>query len=188
MDSSAPSILLSRVQLPSTPSMLLSIIVKFVLYLSMQCEKRTKINKKRPSLAHLKDSFNQTASFYSSKSLFLFWAQMECSGFEPGSQNGSRRRIHCAMAAHLVASRFFIVWGKLAITLSMVVCHPCHFPLSLPPLSLSLSLFLSITRTDTNLIRLALPSGLSNTQWLRERETQNVGGRRKKRERGGSSC
>ena len=57
----------------------------------------------------------------------------------------------------------------------MVVCHPCHFPLSLPPLSLSLSLFLSITRTDTNLIRLALPSGLSNTQYsgregVRERE------------------
>ena len=52
VDSSVPSILLPRVWLPSTPSMLLSFIVKFVHILSMWCEKRTKINKKRPSLAH----------------------------------------------------------------------------------------------------------------------------------------
>ena len=46
VDSSALSILLPRVQLPSTPSTLLSFIVKFVRYLSLQSEKRTKINKK----------------------------------------------------------------------------------------------------------------------------------------------
>ena len=46
VDSSAPSILPPRVRLPSMPSTLFSIIVKFVLYLSMQCEKRTKINRK----------------------------------------------------------------------------------------------------------------------------------------------
>ena len=46
VDSSAPSNLLPRVQLRSMPSMLFSFIVKFVIYLSMRCEKRTKINKK----------------------------------------------------------------------------------------------------------------------------------------------
>ena len=51
MDSSAPNILPPRVRVPSTPSMLLSFIVKFVLYLS--CEKN-EINKKRPGLAHFK--------------------------------------------------------------------------------------------------------------------------------------
>ena len=50
VDSSAPSILLLRVQLPSMPSMLFSIIVKFVIYLSMQCEKRTNLNKKEAGL------------------------------------------------------------------------------------------------------------------------------------------
>ena len=45
VDSSVPSILPPWVRLPSTPSMLLSFMVKFVLYLSLQCEKRTKINK-----------------------------------------------------------------------------------------------------------------------------------------------
>ena len=39
VDSSAPSIMPPRVRLPSTPSMLLSFIVKFVLYLSLLCEK-----------------------------------------------------------------------------------------------------------------------------------------------------
>ena len=47
VDLSAPSILLPWVRLPSMSSMLFSFTVKFVLYLSMQCEKRTKINKKR---------------------------------------------------------------------------------------------------------------------------------------------
>ena len=47
VDSSAPSILPPQVRLPGMPSLLLSFIAKFVLYLSMQCEKRTKINKKQ---------------------------------------------------------------------------------------------------------------------------------------------
>ena len=42
VDSSAPSIMPPRVRLPSTPSMLLSFIVKFVLYLSLCCEKERK--------------------------------------------------------------------------------------------------------------------------------------------------
>ena len=54
VDSSAPSILPPPVQLPSTPSMLFSFIVKFVLYLSMQCEKRTKINKKEAGFGPIK--------------------------------------------------------------------------------------------------------------------------------------
>ena len=49
VNSSAPTILPPRVRVPSTPSMLLSFIVTFVLYLS--CEKN-EINKKRPGLAH----------------------------------------------------------------------------------------------------------------------------------------
>ena len=52
VDSSALSILPPQVRLPSTPSTLLSFIVKFVLFLSLQCEKRTKVTKKRPGLAH----------------------------------------------------------------------------------------------------------------------------------------
>ena len=56
VDSSALSILPPQVQLPSTPSMPISFIVKFVHYLYLQCEKRTKINKKRPSFAHIKDN------------------------------------------------------------------------------------------------------------------------------------
>ena len=39
VDSNAPSIMPPRVQLSSTPSMLLSFIVKFLLYLSLRCEK-----------------------------------------------------------------------------------------------------------------------------------------------------
>ena len=46
VDLSATSILPPQVQLPSTPSMLLSFIIIFVLYLSLQCETRTKINKR----------------------------------------------------------------------------------------------------------------------------------------------
>ena len=52
VDLSAPSILLPRVRLPGTPSLLLSFTVKFVLYLSLQCVGRRKIKKKRPGLAH----------------------------------------------------------------------------------------------------------------------------------------
>ena len=51
VDSSAPTILPHQVQVPSTPSMLLSLIVKFVL--SLSCEKN-EINKKRPDLTHLR--------------------------------------------------------------------------------------------------------------------------------------
>ena len=58
-DSSAPSILPPWVWLPSTLSTLLSLNVKFVLYLSLRCEKITKINKKRPGLAHLKKDFSR---------------------------------------------------------------------------------------------------------------------------------
>ena len=52
VDSCAPSILSPWVQLQSTPSTLLSFVVKFVQYLCLRCEKRTKINKKRPGLVH----------------------------------------------------------------------------------------------------------------------------------------
>ena len=48
VESPAPTILPPRVWVPSTPSMLLSFIVKFVRYLS--CEKN-EINKNRPGLA-----------------------------------------------------------------------------------------------------------------------------------------
>ena len=48
VDSSVPNILPPRVRVPSTPSMLLSFIVLcYICHL-----KRTKINKKRPDLAH----------------------------------------------------------------------------------------------------------------------------------------
>ena len=50
--SSAPTILRPWVRIPSTPSMLFSICITY-----WNCnEKRTKINKKRPGLAHLKKS------------------------------------------------------------------------------------------------------------------------------------
>ena len=48
VDLSALSILPPQLRLPSTPATLLSFIVDFVLYLSLKCDKRTKINKKRP--------------------------------------------------------------------------------------------------------------------------------------------
>ena len=48
VDSSALYILPPQLRLPSTPATLLSFIVDFVLYLSLKCDKRTKINKKRP--------------------------------------------------------------------------------------------------------------------------------------------
>ena len=68
VDSSAPSILPPWVQLPSMPSMLFSIIVKFVLYLSMRCERRTKINKKEAGFGpffkkHLQIPNRYTKSF-----------------------------------------------------------------------------------------------------------------------------
>ena len=50
VDSSAPSIRLPRVRVPSTPSMLFSI---YICHLNWNV-KRTKINKKRPGLAHFK--------------------------------------------------------------------------------------------------------------------------------------
>ena len=53
VDLSALSILLPRVRLPSTLSMLLSFIV-IVLYLSLQCEKRTKIKRKEAGFVNLK--------------------------------------------------------------------------------------------------------------------------------------
>ena len=52
MPYSAPSILLPRVRIPSTPSTLSSFIVKFVLYLSSSYENNE--NKKEAGLAHLK--------------------------------------------------------------------------------------------------------------------------------------
>ena len=48
--SSVPTILLPRVRVPSTPSTLLSLVVKFVLYLSI--ENNEYIQKKRPGLVH----------------------------------------------------------------------------------------------------------------------------------------
>ena len=57
------------VRVPSTPSMLLSFIVKFVLYLS--CEK-AKINKKRPGLAHFKNT--RFAFYYQSKLHIGVWS------------------------------------------------------------------------------------------------------------------
>ena len=51
VDSSAPSILPPRVWFPSTPSMHLSVIVKFLLHLSCIVN-RTKISKKSSSSAH----------------------------------------------------------------------------------------------------------------------------------------
>ena len=58
-----PSIMPPRVLLPRTTSMILSFIVKSVLYLSMQCEKRKEINKKRPNLAHFLKKVSIFASF-----------------------------------------------------------------------------------------------------------------------------
>ena len=48
-----------RVRLPSTPSGLFSFIVKFVLYLSLKCEKRTKINKKETGFSPFKKTLLQ---------------------------------------------------------------------------------------------------------------------------------
>ena len=52
VDLSEPTILLPRARFPSTPSMLFSSIVKFVLQVFVV--KRTKLNKKRSGVAHLK--------------------------------------------------------------------------------------------------------------------------------------
>ena len=54
VDSSAPSILLPWVWLPSMPSTLFSFMVKFFLYLSVQCEKRMKTNKKEAGFGPFK--------------------------------------------------------------------------------------------------------------------------------------
>ena len=53
--SSVDSSVLSILQLPSTPTTLLSFIIKFVLYLSLQCQKRTKIYIKEAGFGPLKN-------------------------------------------------------------------------------------------------------------------------------------
>ena len=53
VDLSAPTILPPQFQVPSTPSMLFTFIVMFVLFLSRGKDKR---NKKRPGLAHFKNT------------------------------------------------------------------------------------------------------------------------------------
>ena len=72
VDLSALSILLPRVRLPSTLSMLLSFIV-IVLYLSLQCEKRTKIKRKEAGFVNLKKLW----TIYSQCSEYSFssWVQ-----------------------------------------------------------------------------------------------------------------
>ena len=56
VDSSAPTILPARVQVLSTPSTLLSFVVKFVLYLS--CENNGNIQKEAVfNIGHLKNNF-----------------------------------------------------------------------------------------------------------------------------------
>ena len=67
VDSSVPTILLPRVRVPCIPPMLLSFIVKFVLYLS--CEKNIQINKKRPGLVHLIFSISQVTRYATRKYL-----------------------------------------------------------------------------------------------------------------------
>ena len=61
MDSSALSILPPRVRVPSTPSMLFSIYIVQIVYLSfeLECGKNEKINKKRPELAHFLKNKNK---------------------------------------------------------------------------------------------------------------------------------
>ena len=49
-----PPILLPWVRVPSTPSMLLSLIVNFVLYVSLRCKKNEN-KQKRQVRAHLKN-------------------------------------------------------------------------------------------------------------------------------------
>ena len=60
VDLSAPSILPRWVRLPSMPSTLFSFMVKFFLYLSVQCEKRMKINKKEAGFGPFKKQCNKT--------------------------------------------------------------------------------------------------------------------------------
>ena len=67
MDLFAPTILRCQVQIPSTQSMLLSEIVKFMLWLS--CEKN-KMNNKRPGLAQLKNSSRQMPTKIGPKKLY----------------------------------------------------------------------------------------------------------------------
>ena len=53
VDLSATTIMPPRVRVPSTPLMLLWFTVKFMLYLV--CEKRTKIDKKKPGLPYFQE-------------------------------------------------------------------------------------------------------------------------------------
>ena len=71
VDSSAPTILPPWVRFPSTPTMLLSFIVKFVLYLS--CE-NNEINKKRPGLAHFLEKGSRLNLWFHASFYFLKWA------------------------------------------------------------------------------------------------------------------
>ena len=105
VDSSAPTILLSQVRIPSTPSLLLPFKVRICTTYICHCvEKRAKINKKRSSLAHFlmldTVSFCWTMfwpvpfsclfffSFFSNKNLPLFTSNLHNSavawlGFKP---------------------------------------------------------------------------------------------------------
>ena len=72
MDSSVSTILPPRVRVPSTPSMLLSFIVKFMQYLS--CEKNEN-RLKRPGLAHfLKNIVVMKVNVKSFDSKQVFWS------------------------------------------------------------------------------------------------------------------
>ena len=90
VDSSVPSILLPQDRLPSTPSMLLSLIVKFVLYWSLYCEKNENKQKEtgfgpfkklgqvfRP---HKTWSLKNSTTFVqeSKKSFFVVWNNVLC--------------------------------------------------------------------------------------------------------------
>ena len=62
VDSSVPTILPPQVRVPSTPSTLLSFIVKLVPYLSRE---KNEINNKRPGLAHfLKNNCSAQSIIY----------------------------------------------------------------------------------------------------------------------------
>ena len=56
VESSAPSILLSRVRIPSIPSTSTLFLFSLLYYICYFIEKRTKINKKRPVVAHKKST------------------------------------------------------------------------------------------------------------------------------------
>ena len=74
-DLSVPSILLPQVRVPSTPSLLLSFKV-FVLFF---CHvKRTKINKKRMGLAHLKKETRRSAHSWNVTNVISFVVVVLC--------------------------------------------------------------------------------------------------------------